>query len=142
MPGALDIPDDLLERFHRFAGHDELVLQEALGTVATVPLTDQVKRLVELRQILHLVTVRAGFQPPQFTNGHHRQLIHGEIRENIRNSHQLGRVELKRCLRQLRRILFQLVQRGKRAAGDCRAAKFRCRGDGIKPCRGIGVVLL
>src|SRR5699024_11370105 len=56
--GRLDIADDLLEGLHGLRRDDELVLQEALRTVAAVPLTDDVQRLVELREVLYLVPRR------------------------------------------------------------------------------------
>ena len=85
MTGALDVADNLLERLHGLAGNNKLVLQEAAGTVAAVPLANQVQRLVELREVLHLVLVGARFQPPQLTNGDHAELVHGERWENIWN---------------------------------------------------------
>ena len=59
MSRTLDIADDALEFVHRVDGHHELVLQESLGPVGTVPLTDEVERMVELRQVLHLPDVVA-----------------------------------------------------------------------------------
>lgn len=47
--GLLHVADDLLERLHGIHRNHELVLQEALGTVAAVPLADEIQRLVELR---------------------------------------------------------------------------------------------
>ena len=142
MLGALNIADNLFERFDGFARHHKLVLQEALGAVPAVPLADEVERLVELRQVLHLVAVRSGLQPPQLTDGHHGQLVHREVREDVRDRHQLGSVEFQRLFRQLGRVFLQLVQRGQGSAGDGGTAQLRFGRNSVEPCRGVGVVLL
>ena len=142
MPGALNVADNLFEGLDGFAGDHKLVLQEALGAVPAVPLADEVERLVELRQVLHLVAVRSGLQPPQLTDGHHGQLVHGEVREDVRDGHQLGCVELQRLFRQLGGVFLQLVQRGQGSAGDGGTAQFRFGRNSVEPCRRVGVVLL
>ena len=142
MAGALDIADDLLERLHGLRGNDELVLQKALGTVAAVPLTNEIERLVELRQVLDLVLRRRAHGVIGQAHSGQAELIQRPRREDIRHGHQLRRVELQRILRQLGGQFLELRQGGQRAAGNGGAAQLRLWGNDIEPGGGIGVVVL
>src|SRR6476661_8840072 len=55
---GLNVDQDLLELVHRFDGYHELVLPESVRPVRPVPLSDHVERVIELRQVLDLATVR------------------------------------------------------------------------------------
>ena len=61
--------DDLLELVDRLGGHHELVLQESVGPVGAVPLSDHVERVIELRQILDLAAVASAHSVPQLAIG-------------------------------------------------------------------------
>src|SRR5699024_1388332 len=73
----LHIANNVLERLSGVHWNHELVLREALGTRAAVPLTSKVERLVELCQILDLVLRRCAHGVVGLTDGHERKLIHG-----------------------------------------------------------------
>ncbi|COX30680.1 Uncharacterised protein [Mycobacterium tuberculosis] len=68
MTRGLNNADDLLELINRLCGDHELILQEARWAVGAVPFAEHVQRMVELREVLDLAAIGAGFAVPQFAD--------------------------------------------------------------------------
>ena len=142
MAGLLHIADDVLERLNSFCRDHELVLQEALGAVATVPFADQIKWLVELGEVFHLVFRWCAHGVISHTDCGKGQLVQSPGWEDIWNLHQLWSIELQWILGQLWCQFFQLSKCCQGTTGDGGAAKLWLRADDIEPRRRIGVVVL
>ena len=140
VPGFLNVVDDFFERVDGFAWYHELVLQEAVGAVAAVPLTDEVEGLVELGEVLDLVAVGAAEGAVGFADGDHHVFVHPPVGEHVGDGEQLGGVELEGAFRQFGGVFLQLVEGGEGAAGDGGLPECEWGADGVEPGGGVGVV--
>ena len=96
MPAALDFADQGAELVHRGSRDHELVLQETSRPVRAVPLPDQVQRVVEGGQALHLAGVGAALGVPERAERGESEPVRQPVREDIGQGEQRLGVEMQR----------------------------------------------
>ena len=141
MTGVDDHRHATAERLVGLERHDELVLQEPMRPVHPVPLGDDVQRMEELGDVLHLAhPVVRRLAVPELAERLGRGLVDQPVGEDLRHGAQRGGDEPQRVAApQLGR---QIGQPRLAAAGQHRPAQVLAPGYRVEPGDRVGVCVV